>query len=68
LPITYPILYIVQFTDERSQTVNTIHIIIIAIEGVFLTVVAGCYVWYLAQEVRWAMLRNCDYLSHNKQY
>ena len=40
-----------QITVEESNTVNIIHIVILAIEGVFLVLVAAGYVWYLTKMV-----------------
>jgi len=46
-----------QITVEQSDTVNMIHIVILAIEGVFLVLVAAGFVWYLTKMVSVEMPR-----------
>lgn len=41
-----------QITEETSSLVNTVHLVIIAVEGVVLVLAAACYTWYLSETVR----------------
>jgi membrane protein DedA with SNARE-associated domain len=42
---------LMQITVQQSNTVIMIHIVILAIEGVFLVLIAAGYVWYLSKLV-----------------
>lgn len=40
-----------QVTIQTSNTVNSIHLIIIAVEGIFMVAVITLYVWHMVQKV-----------------